>query len=111
MKDISFDNPYLLFIAIPLVLAILLPFFIIGNKDNRSLAWKISIGLHMVVIALVTLAAAGLKSTSILTETTVYVVADVSYSSDGNLDEIDGYIKEIEENLPENSASCALGKT
>ena len=103
MKDISFDNPYLLFIAIPLVLAILVPFFIIGNKDNRSLAWKISIGLHMVVIALVTLAAAGLKSTSILTETTVYVVADVSYSSDGNLDEIDGYIKEIEENLPENS--------
>lgn len=103
MKDISFDNPYLLFIAIPLLLVIVLPFFIIGNKDNKSLSWKLSIVLHVVVIALVTLAAAGLKATSVLTETTVYVVADVSYSSNENLDKIDGYIEEIEDNLPQNS--------
>ena len=103
MKDISFDNPYLLLLAIPLILIIVLPFFIIGNKDNRSVSWKISMGLHVVIVALVTLAAAGLKSTSVLTKTTVYVVADVSYSSDRNLDEIDGYIQEIQENLPVNS--------
>ena len=103
MKNISFDNPYLLFIAIPMALIIIVPFFIIGNKDNKNLVWRISIGLHLVVIALVTLAVAGLKSTSVLTETTVYVVADVSYSSNRNLEKIDGYIAEIEENLPENS--------
>ncbi len=103
MKNISFDNPYLLLIAIPLILVILVPYFIIGNKDNRSVTWKISIALHIVIIALVSLAAAGLKSTSILTQTTVYVVADVSYSSQRNLDEIDGYIQEIQENLPVNS--------
>ena len=103
MKNISFDNPYLLLIAIPLILIIVLPFFIIGNKDNRSGTWKASIVLHLVVIVLVTLAAAGLKSTSILTKTTVYVVADVSYSSERNLDEIDGYIQKVQDNLPANS--------
>ena len=103
MKNISFDNPYLLLIAIPLVLIILVPYFIIGNKDNRSATWKISIALHIVIVALVSLAAAGLKSTSVLTQTTVYVVADVSYSSQKNIDEIDGYIQEIQENLPVNS--------
>ena len=103
MKNISFDNPYLLLIAIPLILVILVPYFVIGNKDNRSVTWKISIALHIVIVALVSLAAAGLKSTSVLTQTTVYVVADVSYSSQRNLDEIDGYIEEIQENLPVNS--------
>lgn len=103
MKNINFDNPYLLFIAIPFVLVIILPFIIIGNKDNRSLSWKLSIGLHVVMVALVTLAVAGLRATTVLTKTTVYVVADVSYSANRDMDEIDRYIAEIEDNLPENS--------
>ena len=103
MKNISFDNPWLLLIAIPLILVIVLPFFIIGNKDNKSATWKISIVLHVVITLLVSLAAAGLKSTSVLTKTTVYVVADVSYSSERNIDEIDGYIQKVQDNLPTNS--------
>ena len=103
MKNINFDNPYLLLIAIPFALVIILPFFIIGNKDNRSLAWKFSIGLHLIVVALMTLAVAGLKWTTVLTKTTVYVVADVSYSSTRDMDQIDAYIAEIEDNLPTNS--------
>ncbi len=104
MKDISFDNPWLLLVAIPAFILILVPFFVIGNKDNKSLSWKISIGLHFVIVVLVTLAIAGLKATSVLTKTTVYVVADVSYSSERNFDEIDGYVQEIKENLPVNSS-------
>ncbi len=103
MKNINFDNPYLLFIAIPFVLVIVLPFIIIGNKDNRSLSWKLSIVLHVVMVALITLAVAGLRATTILTKTTVYVVADVSYSSNKDMDKIDEYITQIEDNLPENS--------
>lgn len=103
MKDINFDNPYLLLIAIPFLLIVILPFFIVGNKDNRSLAWKLSIVTHVIVVTLVSLAVAGLKTTSVLTKTTVYVVADVSYSSNKNLEEIDGYIAQIKEELPENS--------
>ena len=103
MKNISFDNPWLLLLAIPLVLVIVIPYFISVNKDNKTIGWKISLGIHIVIIALASLAIAGLMSTSVLTETTVYVVADVSYSSDKNLDEIDERIAEIRDSLPENS--------
>ncbi len=101
MKNINFDNPYLLLLAIPVVLAIIIPFFIAKNKDNKTATWVISLCVHIVIIAIVALAAAGLSTTSVLTETTVYVVADVSYSSNRNLDEIDEYIAQIKENLPD----------
>lgn len=103
MKNISFDNPHLLLLIIPLLLLLLIPFFITRSKDNRTLGWGISLGLHILLSVLVTLAAAGIMSESVVTKTTVYVLADVSYSSERNLDEIDGYIEEISESLPENS--------
>ena len=92
MKNISFDNPYLLLLAIPVALAIIIPYFISRNKDNKTATWIISLCVHIVIIIIVALAAAGLSTESVLTETTVYVVADVSYSSERNLDKIDEYI-------------------
>ena len=103
MKNISFDNPYLLLIAIPLALAIIVPYLIIRNKDNKTLGWFMSLCVHIVVSVLISLAAAGLMSVTVMTKTTVYVVADVSYSTDRDLDRIDEYIAEIKENLPQNS--------
>ena len=103
MKNISFDNPYLLLLAIPIILLIVIPYIISVNKDNRSAGWRISMGLHIVIGLLVTMAIAGLMSVTVLTKTTVYVVADVSYSSERNLDEIDEYIQEVKESLPPNS--------
>ena len=103
MKNISFDNPYLLLIFIPIAIAIIVPFVISISRDNGNFGWKISLGIHLAIAALVTLAVAGIMSVTVLTKTTVYVVADVSYSSDKNLDKIDEYIREVEENLPPNS--------
>ena len=103
MRNISFDNPYLLLLAIPLILAVVIPYIIIKNADNKSVGWAVSLGIHAVIIALVILAVAGLGTTTVLTKTTVYVLADVSYSSDRNLEEIDGYITQMQENLPENT--------
>ena len=103
MKNISFDNPYWLLIAIPLLAALLVPYFISVSKDNRSKGWVASLIVHIVIILSVSLAAAGLVHTTVMTRTKVYVVADVSYSSNRNLDEIDEYIKQIEANLPPNS--------
>lgn len=101
MKNISFDNPYLLLLAIPVILAILIPYFIVKNKDNKSVTWLISAITHVAITVLVVLAVAGLAKTTLLTETSIYVVADVSHSSERNLDKIDEYINEIYENLPE----------
>ncbi len=104
MKNISFDNPYLLLLAIPLALAVIIPFLISRNKDNRTPLWTTSLVLHVIIIALIALAAAGISTVSVLTKTTVYVLADVSYSSDRNLDQIDEYVAEIKESLPVNTS-------
>ena len=103
MKNISFDNPYWLLLAIPLLLALLIPFFISINKDNRSKGWITSLILHILIVICVTLAAAGLLHTTVMTRTKVYVVADVSHSMKQNFDVVDGYIREIEQALPQNS--------
>ena len=103
MRNISFDNPYWLLLAIPLAIALLVPYFISVSKDNRSKGWIASLVIHVLIIISVSLAAAGLVHTTVMTRTKVYVVADVSYSSERNLDEIDEYIRKIEKSLPSNS--------
>ena len=103
MRNISFDNPYWLLIAIPLLAAIVVPYFLSVNKDNKSKGWIASLVIHVVIVLSVALAAAGMVHTTVMTRTKVYVVADVSYSSNRNLDEIDEYIKKVEKALPSNS--------
>ena len=103
MKNISFDNPYLLLIAIPLLAILLIPYFISVNKDNRNKGWIASLVIHITIVLAVSLAAAGLMHTTVMTRTKVYVVCDVSYSSSRNLDKIDEYVAEIADNLPSNS--------
>ncbi|MBQ9780980.1 MAG: VWA domain-containing protein [Clostridia bacterium] len=103
MRNISFDNPYLLLLAIPLLLFIIVPFVIAIRKENKSRSTTISIILHIVIVLVVILAAAGTVVTTVMTETHVYVVADVSYSAHENLDKVDQYIAELQDKLPENS--------
>ena len=103
MRNISFDNPYWLLIAIPMVAALLIPYFISVSRDNKSRGWVSSLIIHILIIASISLAAAGLVHTTVKTRTKVYVLADLSYSSNRNLDEIDEYIRKIEENLPPKS--------
>ena len=103
MKSISFANPYWLLLAIPLAIALLIPYFISVSKDNRSKGWVASLVIHIVIILSIALAAAEPLHTTVMTRTKVYVVADVSYSSNRNLDEIDEHIRNIEKALPSNS--------
>ncbi|MBQ9114304.1 MAG: VWA domain-containing protein, partial [Clostridia bacterium] len=92
--------------------AVIIPFAIAIRKDNRNASVITTLALHLVIVALITLAAAGMGVTKVITETEVYVVADVSYSANKNLDYIDSYISEIEEDLPRNSSIgiVAFGK-
>lgn len=104
MRSVNFDNPWLLLLAIPLILLTVIPFIIAIRKENRQKSAVISLVLHICMVTLVTLAAAGAMITTILTKTTVYVVADVSYSSERELDLIDEYIDDLEDNLPKNAS-------
>ena len=105
MTSISFDNPYLLLLAIPLMLLLIVPYLLAIRKENKSKSAVITLCLHTVIVALVSLAIAGLHLSTVKTETEVVVVADISYSTNRDLDKIDGYIKNLmeEENLPLNT--------
>ncbi len=112
MKNISFDNPYWLLLLIPLALGVFIPYFIAIRKENKSKSGVASLIIHILIIALVTLGAAGTVISAVMTQTEVVVVADLSYSADRGEADIDRYISEIEAGLPKNSklAVVCFGK-
>ncbi len=103
MSNINFDNPWLFFIGLPILLLLLVPFFITVRKGNRNFHNVTSCILHILITVSVTFAAVGTTVKSVITETNVYVVADLSYSTNKNLDKIDEYIADLEEDLPLNT--------
>ncbi len=112
MININFDNPWLLIIAIPLFIAVIVPFVLAIRQENKSKSVTTSLILHLVMVTLISLACAGASLTAVITKTEVYVLADASYSSHSNLDLIDEKIKEIKKALPDNGrlGVVAFGK-
>lgn len=100
MSSISFDNPYLLLLAIPLAVLLVVPFFVAVRKENANWHSVTSCVIHVLLAVIIAFTAAGTTIETTVTKTEVYVLADVSYSSNKNLDTIDGYIKELKANLP-----------
>lgn len=103
MSSISFDNPWLLFLLIPLFALVIVPFAITVRKDNANWHNIVSCVLHIVMCTSIVFAISGMTYSKTITETQVYVVADVSYSANSNLDKVDEYISAVEDSLPENS--------
>lgn len=101
--NFEFDNVYLLFLIIPLVFIFVVPLAVIFivKKDTRNGHSIASICLHVVLAVLISFTAAGTSVVTTLTETNIYVVADVSYSANKNLDLVDSYIRNID--TPPNS--------
>lgn len=99
MSNISFANPYLILILIPILLIILIPFFITFRKDNIGIRNIFSLILHIVISILIVFVIAGMSYKTAIDETNIYVLADVSYSTNRNLDTIDSYVNELEHNI------------
>ena len=88
------DKPLmLLIVALPLVVLFTLPFALVTRKDNVNGHSIASYVMHICLAIIIGFAAAGTSWVTTLTETDVYVVADVSYSANKNLSEIDDIIK------------------
>lgn len=101
MSSINFDNPWLLLIALPIIVLFVVPFAIAIRKDNIN-GHNVASGIiHIVMAIIIAFAAAGTSIITTVTQTDVYVLADVSYSSSLNLDTVDRYINNLE--LPPNS--------
>ena len=103
MSSINFANPWLLLVALPLLAVFIVPFAVVVRSDNRNGHNIASMVIHIVMALIIAFAVAGTYIQTTVTETSVYVVADVSYSANKNLDAIDGYIKALDKNMPKNS--------
>lgn len=103
MSKITFDNPWLLLFALPALTLIIIAFVVSINKENRTFKNVFSFCCHIAMTLLITFAFAKTTSETVMTETNIYVLADVSYSSNQNLDLIDKYIDDLEDNVPRNS--------
>lgn len=103
MNNINFANPLLLIIIIPLLAGLIISFILAINKENRSAKNITSFIIHIVICILITLAFSKTTYEKVITETKIYVLADVSYSSNQNLDLIDEYINNLQTNAPKNS--------
>ena len=97
------DKPLmLLIVALPLAVLFTVAFSLVTRKENANGHSITSYILHVVLAVIIGFAAAGTSWVTTLTETNVYVVADVSYSANKNLREIDNIIQNRIE-LPRNS--------
>ena len=103
MSNINFDNPWLLLIAIPLLAAVLVPFFITVKKDNANFHNIASVCLHSLLVICITLAFSGMAFETVVTDTQVFVLADVSYSASHNLDDVQSKVEKVAGKLPKNS--------
>ena len=103
MSSINFANPWLLLIAIPILAVFIVPFAVVVRADNRNGHNIASMVIHIFMALIIAFAVAGTYIQVTVTETNVYVVADVSHSANKNLDAVDGYIKALGKNLPRNS--------
>lgn len=101
--SLHLEEPFLLLIvAIPLIVLFTVAFALVTRKENANGHSTASYVLHIALAIVIGFAAAGTSWITTLTETNVYVVADVSYSANKNLNEIDNIIKNRIK-LPRNS--------
>lgn len=108
MSNISFDNPWLLLLFVPLLAAVLVPFCITVRKDNRNGHNIASLIIHLVFCICFTLAASGMKYERVVTETNVYVLADISYSAEHSLDDVQEKLEQVASKLPRNSRMSVI---
>ena len=108
MRSVSFDNPWLLLVAVPLAIIVLLPYLWAIRKENKTKATVTSLILHLIIVCVLTLALAGTMLTTYMTKTEVIYVADVSYSANKNLQLIDDHIARLEKTLPKNTQSALV---
>ena len=108
MRNVSFDNWWLLLIAVPLAAAVVLPYLWAIRKENKTKATVTSLVLHIVIVCIIALALAGTTVTTYMTKTEVIYVADVSYSANKNLSLIDEYIAKVSKTHPRNTKASLV---
>lgn len=95
MNNISVTNPWLAFLAIPLLAVVVAFFFHIPKKKRLFKKNVISLVLHCVITVTLTLAFMDIRFLYTSKETELYVIADVSDSEQEGAEKMDELIKEV----------------
>ncbi len=103
MTNVKFDNVYLLYIFIPLILLVIIPFFITIRKKRLNFHNIFSLLLHVIICALISLSLSGFNISKVMDSSIVYIVADASDTTKDITDSIDQYINEYHDKLPDNA--------
>ena len=95
MSNFKFNNPWLLFLIIPLVAIIIVGFFLMRKEKRYTKKNIISFSLHIVIALLISVAFADPQYLAIDKETEVYVLVDASASEKTSVDRIDTVVKNV----------------
>lgn len=95
MNNFKFNNPWLLFLIIPLVVLIVVGFFMMKKEKRYTKKNIISFSLHLVIAVLISVAFADPSYLTVDKETDVYILVDASASEKTSTDRIDQAIKDV----------------
>ena len=93
MNNFKFNNPWLLFLIIPLVAITIVGFFMMKKEKRYTKKNIISFALHLVISVLISIAFSDPCYLDISKETDVYVLVDASASEKSSVERIDKAIK------------------
>ena len=95
MNNFKFNNPWLLFLIIPLVILIIVGFFMMKKEKRYTKKNIISFSLHLVIAVLISVAFADPSYLTIDKETELYILVDASASEKTSLDRLDKAVKDV----------------
>ena len=95
MNNFKFNNPWLLFLIIPLVVLIVVGFFMMKKEKRYTKKNIISFSLHLVIAVLISVAFADPSYLTVDKETDVFILVDASASEKTSIDRIDKAIKDV----------------
>ena len=95
MNNFKFNNPWLLFLIIPLVVLIVVGFFMMKKEKRYTKKNIISFSLHLVIAVLISVAFADPSYLTVDKETDVFILVDASASEKTSTDRIDQAIKDV----------------
>lgn len=95
MNSIKFENPWLLFLAIPLIALVVVGFFLVPKQKRFRPKNIISLCLHVVIAITLSFAFSNMQFLTSSKKTEVFLVADCSDSQSGNAQQIEDTIKKV----------------
>lgn len=93
MNNFKFNNPWLLFLIIPLVALTIVGFFLMKKEKRYTKKNIVSFALHLVISVLISVAFADPCYLESNKETDVYILVDASASEKSSIERIDKAIK------------------